>query len=274
MAERPIVLSIAGYDPSSGAGITADVKTAAACDCYAMTCATALTVQTTQGVFGVEPVRPEVVRETVNRLADDVDFAAVRIGMLGSGAVAEVVAEFLQQRQPRNVVLDPVMRSSSGAELIDQHGVAVMRREILPRVTVATPNLTEAVALVGSSALPAGSEGVVLGLWRELAGKLHGMGCPAIAITSGDQQEANDYLSIWREGRAEEHVLAGSRMESKATHGTGCAFATALACGLAKGQAMAEAARGAKEFVRRAIAAAYPVGKGYGPMNHLFRLDE
>src|SRR5215471_10250690 len=105
MAGRPVILSIAGYDPSSGAGISADVKTAAACDCYAMTCITALTVQSTRGVFGVEPVRPKVVRETLNRLAEDVDFFGVKIGMLGSGAVAEVVAEFLEKRKLPNVVL-------------------------------------------------------------------------------------------------------------------------------------------------------------------------
>src|SRR5271169_2772669 len=106
MTARPVVLSIAGYDPSSGAGVTADVKTAAALGCYAATCITALTVQSTQGVFGVEPVRPELVGETLSRLADDLELAAVRIGMLGSGEVAEVVAGFLRQARPLNVVLD------------------------------------------------------------------------------------------------------------------------------------------------------------------------
>ena len=115
MATRPVILSIAGYDPSSGAGVTADIKTAAALGCYAVTCITALTVQSTQGVFGVEPVRPETIRETLSRLADDVEFAAVRIGMLGTGEVAEVVAEFLRRMRPKNVVLDPVLRSSSGS---------------------------------------------------------------------------------------------------------------------------------------------------------------
>ena len=144
-----VVLSIAGYDPSSGAGITADVKTAAALGCYAVTCITALTVQSTQGVFGVEPVRPELVRETLFRLADDVEFAAVRIGMLGSGEVAEVVADFLRQVKPRNVVLDPVLRSSSGANLIDAAGLAAIRSQLLPLCDVITPNLDEATELAG-----------------------------------------------------------------------------------------------------------------------------
>src|SRR5271166_539684 len=119
MPTPPVVLSIAGYDPSSGAGITADIKTAAALGCYAVTCATALTVQSTQGVFRVQTVQPDLVSQTLNALADDVEFAAVRIGMLGSGKVAEAVAEFLGERKPANVVLDPVIRSSSGAGLLD-----------------------------------------------------------------------------------------------------------------------------------------------------------
>src|SRR5450631_357431 len=125
MGGRPVILSIAGHDPSSGAGGTADVKTAAALGCYAVTCVTALTVQSTQGVFGVEPVRAEVIRETLSRLADDVAIAAVRIGMLGTGENAAVVAKFLRQIRLKNVVLDPVLRSSSRADLIDYWGIEV-----------------------------------------------------------------------------------------------------------------------------------------------------
>ena len=271
MAGKPVILSIAGYDPSSGAGISADVKTAAACDCYAMTCITALTVQSTRGVFGVEPVRPDVVRDTLNRVAEDVDLSAVKIGMLGSGAVAEVVAEFLEKRKLPNVVLDPVLRSSSGAELIDQQGVDVIRKRLLRLATVTTPNLAEAAALAEVSESPETMEASVL---RLLAVRLHEMGCAAVVITGGDQRETNDYLSIWHDGQTQEVVLKGSRIESRATHGTGCAFSTALACGLAKGLDLVEATREAKEYVRKAIAAAYPIGQGLGPMNHLFRLDE
>src|SRR5271165_5250232 len=149
MDSRPILLSIAGYDPSSGAGITADVKTAAALGCYAVTCITALTVQSTQGVFGVEPVRPATIRETLSRLADDVEIAAVRIGMLGTGEVAEVVADFLRRNRPKNVVLDPVLRSSSGAALLDNAGVGVVRSQFLALSDVITPNFEEALLLTG-----------------------------------------------------------------------------------------------------------------------------
>ena len=277
MASRPVVLSIAGYDPSSGAGITADIKTAAALGCYAVTCVSALTVQSTQGVFGVEPVRPEMVRETLARLSEDVEFAAVRIGMLGSGEVAEVVVEFLRQCKPPNVVLDPVLRSSSGTELIDGPGLSVIRSQLLPLCDVITPNFHEAIALAEGdceTALTSSSYGKSLEDVRRLAAKLQELGCQAVVITGGHLPEANDYLSSRTAAGISEQIFRGSRIESRATHGTGCAFAMALACGLAKGLSLVEAVGGAKEFVRQAILAAYQVGKGIGPMNHLFRLNE
>lgn len=275
MANQPVILSIAGYDPSSGAGITADVKTAAAMGCYAVTCITALTVQSTQGVFGVEPTRPEVVRETLSRLADDVELAAVRIGMLGSGEVAEVVGEFLRRARPRNVVLDPVVRSSSGAALLDEPGVAVVRDQILPLTDVVTPNFPEAIVLAGIGLAPApASWQAALPLLRELAGKLHEIGSLGVVITGGHLPEANDFLSLREAGRTLERVFPGTRISSKATHGTGCAFATALACLLARGRNVPTAVGEAKQFVRQAMLAAHPVGRGTGPMNHLFRLPD
>ena len=145
----PVVLSIAGYDPSSGAGITADIKTIAAHGCYGATCATALTVQTTQGVRAVEAVRPEIIRATLRELAADLSFSAVRIGMLGSAAVVEAVSDFLESTRPPNVVLDPVVRSSSGAELLEPAGVALLKRRLLPLVSVVTPNIDEVAVLSG-----------------------------------------------------------------------------------------------------------------------------
>src|ERR1700704_3398427 len=127
----PIVLTIAGFDPSSGAGITADLKTIAAHGCYGVTCITALTVQSTQGVFRVEPVSANLVVQTLSELAGDMEFAAIKVGMLGSAAVAEAVASFLSRRRAKNVVLDPVIRSSSGADLLDQQGLEFMRKWLL-----------------------------------------------------------------------------------------------------------------------------------------------
>lgn len=276
MEARPIVLSIAGFDPSSGAGITADVKTAAALGCYAVTCATALTIQSTQGVFGVEPVRPEVVRETLNRLAEDVVIAAVRIGLLGTAEIAAEVARFLREFEPNNVVLDPVLTSSSGARLLDEGGVEGIRTELLPICDIVTPNLREGLALAGDDS----DDLAAVDSWekahpivRKTARKLHEMGSKCVVLTGGDLPEANDFLSFREGSGVSEHVLSAQRIESRATHGTGCAFATAIACRLAQGAQVIDAVRDAKEFVRNAIAAAYSVGKGTGPMNHLYSVE-
>ncbi|HMJ21524.1 MAG TPA: hydroxymethylpyrimidine/phosphomethylpyrimidine kinase, partial [Terriglobales bacterium] len=150
MAQSPtVVLSIAGFDPSSGAGVTADVKTIAAHGCYGVSCVTALTVQSTAGLRRVEPVSPALVSETLEELNADIAIAAVHIGMLGSGKVARVVADFLEKAELSNIVLDPIMKSSSGAELIDASGERLLIERLLPLATVVTPNVDEAAALTG-----------------------------------------------------------------------------------------------------------------------------
>jgi hydroxymethylpyrimidine/phosphomethylpyrimidine kinase len=260
----PIILSIAGYDPSSGAGITADVKTAAAHGCYAVSCITALTVQSTQGVCGVQPLSGDLIRRTLAALADDLEIAAVRLGMLGSGEVAATVADFLESARLPNVVLDPVIRSSSGAALLDEGGLEVLRTRLLPICDVTTPNIHEAAFLLGGENLPDQTSWSGVESLRELAAGLRGLGAKAVVITGGHLNPANDYLSY----RGGELVVPGERIESRSTHGTGCAYATALACRLALGEELAAAARGAKEYVRRTIATAYPLGKGIGPVNH------
>src|SRR3954470_3154691 len=244
----PVGLSIAGYDPSSGAGITADVKTAAAHGCFAITCITALTIQTTQGVRDVEAVRSEVIRRTLEELNDDFEIPAVRIGLLGSAA--SVVADFLESTKLNNVVLDPVIKSSSGAELIDAEGLRILRERLIPLSSVVTPNVDEAYALSGTKD------------HRQAARVLHEMGAKSVVITGGHLDEAVDLLFI--DGQFEE--FRGPKILSKSTHGTGCAFATSVACGLAKGMSVREAVVVAKEFVRRAIESATPIGKGVGPV--------
>lgn len=253
--------------------MTADVKTAGALGCYAATCITALTVQSTRGVFAVQPVAPRLVSDTLKVLSEDLAIAGVRVGMLGSGEVAKAVAGFLEDRGLPNVVLDPVIRSSSGAPLIDAAGLEVIRRRLLPLSTIATPNVEEAAWLTDCPAIPPGAS------WEErsadllhLADKLHLLGAPALVLTGGHLQPPNDLLSYSEDGLRQEQVLRGSRVESRATHGTGCAFATAIACELGLRRALPEAVRAAKAFVRQAIEAAYPVGGGVGPVNHLFRL--
>lgn len=269
MPAPPVILSIAGYDPSSGAGATADIKTAAALGCYAATCVTALTVQSTQGVYRVRALEPELISETLAVLADDLDIAAVRIGMLGSGDVAAAVAGFLEERAPRNVVLDPVIRSSSGSALLDEAGLEILRDRIIPLCDVITPNIAEAAILTGTE--PVGEDSAwepALRRIRDLAGRLHELGAKAVVVTGGHLNPPNDFLVQWRDGKPVEEMIPGERIESRSTHGTGCAFATALACRLALGDDVSHATRAAKTYVRQAILAAYPLGKGTGPLNH------
>ena len=146
----PVVLTIAGFDPSSGAGITADIKVIAAHECYGVACATALTVQSTRGVSRVQGVDPKIIAETLAELASDFGIAAVHIGMLGNGKVAMAVADFLAHAKPPHVVLDPILKSSSGADLLDPAGTRVLIERLLPLAELVTPNLDEAVALTGA----------------------------------------------------------------------------------------------------------------------------
>ena len=260
----PVVLSIAGYDPSSGAGITADIKTIAAHGCFAVTCATSLTVQSTRGVKRVHPLPGELIQQTLQDLAADFDLAAVRIGMLGSAEAAEAVADFLAATRPPVVVLDPIVRSSSGADLLDSRGVQVLRERLLPLATVTTPNLAEAAALTG---LEVGDPAQM----RMAARRFHELGALQVVITGGHLPHPVDLLSVQAENEVRQEEFPGRRLESRSTHGTGCAFASALACNLALGLKLAEATRLSGEYVRQAIVYAYPLGKGIGPLNHLYR---
>jgi len=267
----PVVLTIAGFDPSSGAGVTADIKTLAAHGCFGVACITALTVQSTRGVSGVHPVDPETVRQTLDELASDFRLAAVRIGMLGSGAVADAVADFLAKVRPPNVVLDPILRSSSGverlgAELLDAPGLAVVLNRLLPLADVVTPNAAEAAAL---TRLPVGT----LVQMKGAAAKLHALGARAVVITGGDWPEPADLLSVQRDGQADQEMFAAPRITSTSTHGTGCAFAASIAANLARGKDLRESVLAARTYVRAAIEHAHRLGHGTGPVNHLFRWE-
>ena len=272
MAESPqIVLTIAGFDPSSGAGITADIKTIAAHGCYGVACVTALTVQSTMGVRRVEPVSPDLVRETLEELSADLPIAAVHLGMLGTAKVVRAVAEFLEGRTGKaklsNIVLDPILKSSSGAYLLDGPGTKLLVEKLLPQVTVLTPNVDEAAYLTG---LKVTTEDEM----RAAAEKLHQMGCNAVVITGGHLEKAIDLLSFTTKKGVEQEVFKAERVRSNATHGTGCAFATSMACHLAQDRGLAEATLLAKTYVTAAIAAGYPLGRGTAPVHHLYRMNQ
>lgn len=268
---RPVVLTVAGFDPSSGAGMTADLKVFAAHRVYGVSAVTALTVQSTQGVRRVEPVDAGLLRETLACLAEDVVVAGVKIGMLATRANVGVVTEFLRTTgvPPGRVVLDPVVRSSSGKALLEEDGLKAMQQELLPLVGWVTPNLSELGVLTGMEV--AGQEAVRDGA-RRLAELVRELGNPElnVVVTGGDAERPDDFL---RTAEGEEQWFAGERVETRATHGTGCSFSSALLCRVVMGDGAAAAVAAAKQYVREAMEAAYPVGKGKGPLHHLYGLE-
>ena len=284
MAEKPpVILTIAGFDPSSGAGVTADIKTIAAHGCYGVACITAMTVQSTAGVKRVEAVDPSLVSETLEELAVDLEIAAVHIGMLGSGKVVKAVADFLSgqagsrqtsSRQPSggkarlpNIVLDPVLKSSSGAALLDAVGTRLLMERLIPLCDVVTPNIDEAAAITGLKVTD-------LEEMKAASLKLHEMGAPAVVITGGHLEKAIDLLSFTTPHGIEQEVFKAEKQRSNSTHGTGCAFATAMACHLALDRGLAEAALLAKTYVGAAISNGHPLGRGTGPIHHLYRMSQ
>jgi hydroxymethylpyrimidine/phosphomethylpyrimidine kinase len=288
MPTPPVVLTIAGFDPSSGAGITADIKVIAAQGCYGIACITALTVQSTQGVRRVEAVDPGVIVETLEMLASDFTIEAVHVGMLANERIVGAVANFLERARLPHTVLDPILKSSSGADLLNPAGTRLMVDRLFPLAEVVTPNLDEARALAilgtGNHAADALAQPPALAdspsiassveAMREAARRLHSMGARNVIVTGGDLEKAIDLLSLTIERGIEQEVFKGERHQSASTHGTGCAFATALACRLAQDRGLPEAVLLAKAYVSAAIANAYPLGHGTGPLHHLYRMHE
>jgi hydroxymethylpyrimidine/phosphomethylpyrimidine kinase len=263
----PVVLTIAGFDPSSGAGITADIKTIAAHECYGISCITALTVQSTHGVRKVETIDPQVVAQTLDELIWDTPPSAVHIGMLGNEQLVGIVVERLSASKPPHIILDPILRSTSGADLLNPTGKQLLLEKLLPLAEVITPNSFEASALTG---LPVND----LEQMRAAASLLHLMGAANVVITGGDWENAKaiDLLSFTTSRGSETEVFKSDRLRSSSTHGTGCAFSTAMTCHLAHGRALPEAVLLAKAYVSAAIANAFPLGHGIGPLHHLYRM--
>jgi len=266
-ATPPVVLSISGFDPSSGAGVTADIKTIAAHGCYGVACVSALTVQSTAGVRRVEPVAADVVSETLEELACDLEISAVRIGMLGSAKVVWAVGDFLARHRLPNVVLDPILRSSSGAALLETAGAGLLAEKLIPLATVVTPNVDEASVLTGLAVAN-------LEQMRAAAHKLHELGAAAVVITGGHLEKAIDLLSFNGRSGIEQETFKSARLRSNSTHGTGCAFATSVACHLALGRGLPEAVLLTKAYVAAAIVNAHPLGRGIGPVHHLYRMHQ
>ena len=238
----PVVLSVAGFDPSAGAGIVADLKTFAAHNCYGVAAITALTVQNTQGVASVQPVEPSVLRESILSLLSDGRVKAVKIGMLWNQVTAAVLPEILDANPDLPAVLDPVVRSSNNFPLLDAAGMEFVRRQLLSRVAVVTPNLAEAAAL---AEMPVDN----LESMKAAARKLVELGARAVVVTGGHLEKAVD---VFFDGTKMES-FAGDRIKPDNTHGTGCTFSSAVAANLAMGRHLRDAVVMAKAYVVEAI---------------------
>ena len=260
----PIAVTIAGSDSSGGAGVEADLKTFSALGVYGACVITALTAQNTNGVFGIHSVPPDFIAAQINAVFTDLDVAAVKIGMLGNASAIDVVAAALDRYRHPNVVLDPVLAASSGERLLQQGAIGRLR-DLMRRARVVTPNLPEAAALLDTPQARDENE------MRAQAEALLAFGTGAVLIKGGhgSGQESADLL-VSTSGCLR---LSAPRIATDNTHGTGCTLASAIAAGLAKGLALEDAVRQAKDYVTAALAAAdrLGVGSGRGPLHHFHR---
>ncbi|MEU4065214.1 bifunctional hydroxymethylpyrimidine kinase/phosphomethylpyrimidine kinase [Streptomyces wedmorensis] len=261
----PLVLTVAGSDSGGGAGIQADLKTMLALGVHGMSVLTAVTAQNSRGVQGVWELPVDAVRAQYRAVVDDIGVQAVKTGMLASAALVETVAELLADTGAP-VVVDPVGVSKHGDSLLAEAALDSVRTKLLPRATVATPNLDEVAQLTGVRVVDEGD-------MRAAAGAVLSYGPRWALIKGGHLPSGGDAVDLLTDG-TEEHWLRAPRHDNRHTHGTGCTLASAVASGLAKGLPVPEAVRGAKEYVTGAIAAGFALGEGIGPVDHGWRFRD
>jgi hydroxymethylpyrimidine/phosphomethylpyrimidine kinase len=258
----PIAVTIAGSDSSGGAGIQADLKTFAALGVYGASVIAALTAQNTKGVTGIHDVPADFIAQQIDAVFSDLDVNAVKIGMLSQVAAIQAVAQGLSRHKAKNIVLDPVMVATSCDRLLTSEAVAVLRRDLIPRAIVVTPNLPEAAVLTGASIARNEREMEVQ------AREILALGVRNVLIKGGhsDGAESVDLLI----GQGEVVRLSARRVVTNNTHGSGCTLSSAIAAELAKGHPLIAAVQEAKAYVTAAIAAAdrLTIGHGHGPLNH------
>lgn len=271
------VLTIAGFDPSSGAGVTADLAVFAAHGLFGISCVTSLTVQSTMGVRASHPVDAAILKETLECLAEDIPAAGIKIGMLGTAAAVEAVADFLEELREQGskipVVVDPVLRASlslgPGGRLLAPGAAHGLRTRLIPLADWVTPNMEELGWLTvmptkGRGEMEAAAERLQLEVTE------HGGRRINVLAKGGNLKVPDDFLL---QAHGEATWLPGVRVETAATHGTGCALSSALMCRLVLGDAPVEAARAAKGYVAEAMRRAVKIGHGAGPMNLLWPLQ-
>ena len=262
-ASVPRALTIAGSDSGGGAGIQADLKTFAALGVYGATALTAVTAQNTREVAAVATLPADLVARQIRVVLDDIGALAVKTGMLGDAGIVRAVAAELRAAGVADLVVDPVITSSSGSALLDEAGVDAMVRELLPLAHVVTPNVEEAKRLAGRE----------IASWddaRGAAAVIVEQGARSVVITGGDFGHPDASTALYYDGQQFREYTA-VRVRTQSTHGTGCTFSAAITAGLARGMDTQSAIALAKSYVSLALEHAYPIGSGHGPVHHFYR---
>ncbi|WP_046175231.1 bifunctional hydroxymethylpyrimidine kinase/phosphomethylpyrimidine kinase [Domibacillus indicus] len=253
------VLTIAGSDSGGGAGIQADLKTFQELGVFGTSALTAVTAQNTLGVHGVYPMTAEAVEKQIDAVLSDIGADAVKTGMLFSAEIIEAAARKLSEYNCQNIIVDPVMIAKGGASLLQEAAVEALKRTLLPRALVVTPNIPEAEVIAGMKITSEASK-------REAAEIILSLGVKNVLIKGG-HEEGSQTVDLLFDG-SEYYTFTGRRIDTKDTHGTGCTFSAAMAASIATGASVQAAAETAKEFIQAAIEDGLYLGKGHGPTNH------
>lgn len=254
------VLSIAGTDPSGGAGAAADCKTFCAHGCFALNVITAVVSQNTQGVRGYMDVTTDLIASQIDAVFEDITVDAVKIGMVSNPETICIIAKKIKQYRPSIVVIDPVMVATSGHRLLLPEAEQTLKDELLPLADVLTPNIPEAEVLTGKTIQTCQD-------MEQAAKEIAAMGPHAVLVKGGHR--VSDATDVLYDGQHFQH-FSGKRVQSTSTHGTGCTLSSAIASNLANGKSLAKAVKDAKEYVFQGICHAEPIGKGHGPLNHFY----
>ncbi|AFS78779.1 phosphomethylpyrimidine kinase ThiD [Gottschalkia acidurici 9a] len=256
------VLTIAGSDCSGGAGIQADLKTFSAHGVYGMSVITAITVQNTQGVFGIQDITDDIIEGQIKVIFEDIEVDAVKVGMVSKVPTIKAISKKLREYNPSNIVIDPVMISKSGFDLLSPEAKKALIENLLPIATVVTPNLPEATAITGM-------EINNIQDMKKAAKIMHSFGCKNVLIKGGHLED--DATDILFDGN-EFYLFHGERIDTKNTHGTGCTLSSSIASNLALGHDIISSVRNAKSYISLAIEHSLDIGKGVGPTNHFYSL--
>lgn len=258
------VLTIAGSDPSGGAGIQADLKTMAAHGVYGMSVITALTAQNTTGVFGVLDIDPAFVAKQFDSVFGDIFPDAVKIGMVSNSKIIEVICDKLKEYKVKNIVVDPVMISTSGAKLLSSEAMDAVIHRLIPTADIITPNIPEAEALADMKIH-------TIAEMQKAAERISKLFSGAVLVKGGHLEHTADDL-LYQDGAV--HIIPGERIQNPNTHGTGCTLSSAIACNLAFGYDMETSVYRAKQYITGALKSGLNLGSGSGPLNHCWNMAE